>query len=189
MPLPLGHTAIGFATHSLTSHDDDFANKWQLAIMIIILSNLPDIDVIFGLILHNNGSAFHRGPTHSILFAIIMGYIASKLWKLCSRIPTMDFKTCFMLIFSHVFADYLLTNSPVSFYWPFEVNWSVGHSGWREVFNSVLFDAVRDTGILVVCVLIILLSVIVKRKSHLKSRKLARSLVQINNGERTPINN
>jgi hypothetical protein len=84
MPLPIGHSAIGFATHSLISNDKASFNKWHMAIFIIILSNLPDMDVLFGLILQNNGSAFHRGPTHSILFALIMGYIASKSSKIWS---------------------------------------------------------------------------------------------------------
>jgi membrane-bound metal-dependent hydrolase YbcI (DUF457 family) len=180
MPLPLGHAAIGFATHSITSHDNFYPNKWQLAIMIVILSNLPDIDVVFGLILHNNGSAFHRGPTHSILYALIMGFIASKSWKLWSRIPILPFKTCFILILSHVVADCFLTNSPVSFYWPFEVNWSIGHCGWLDVFNSVLFDAVKDTGILVVCTFIIVFAMFFKRNFYLKSKKLALSILKNN---------
>ena len=89
MPLPIGHSAIGFATHSLISNDKANFNKWHMAIFIILFSNLPDMDVLFGLILQNNGSAFHRGPTHSILFAFIMGYIASKSSKIWSYIPVV----------------------------------------------------------------------------------------------------
>ena len=163
MPLPIGHSAIGFATHSLISNDRANFNKWHMAIFIIILSNLPDIDVLFGLILQNNGSAFHRGPTHSILFAFIMGYVASKSSKVWSYIPKASFKTCFMLILSHVVADYFLTSSPVSFCWPIEVSFSTGNSGWSHVFHTVLFDAAQDTGILLVCTLIIILVLIFKR--------------------------
>ena len=163
MPLPLGHSAIGFATHSIISNDKDHINRWSVAMVIVILSNLPDIDVLFGLMLQNNGSAFHRGPTHSILFALIMGFVASKSSKLWSRIPTLGFKTCFILILSHVIADYFLTNTPVSFYWPFEVSWSTGNSGWSDVLNTVLFDAVEDTGILFICTAMILLVMIFRR--------------------------
>ena len=174
MPLPLGHAAIGFAAHSIISNDKGRFNKWKVAVFIVILSNLPDIDILFGLILQNNGSAFHRGPTHSILVALILGFLASKSWKLWSQIPVMSFKTCFMLILSHVIADYFLTNSPVSFYWPIEVSWSTGNSGWSNVFHSVLFDAVEDIGILFVCTLIIM-SVIVFRRLYFsrKTRFLA----------------
>jgi membrane-bound metal-dependent hydrolase YbcI (DUF457 family) len=165
MPLPLGHAAIGFATHSIITNDKGHLNKWKVAIFVVILSNLPDIDILFGLMLQNNGSAFHRGPTHSILFALILGFLASKSWKLWSQIPRIKFKTCFMLILSHVIADYFLTNSPVSFYWPIEVSWSTGNSGWGHIFHTVLFDAIEDIGILFVCTLIIM-SVIVFRRLY-----------------------
>jgi membrane-bound metal-dependent hydrolase YbcI (DUF457 family) len=77
--LPLGHSAIGFTTYCLISKSTSSFNQWKLAVFIIILSNLPDMDVLFGLILQNNGSAIHRGPTHSILFAFIMGFAAPKI--------------------------------------------------------------------------------------------------------------
>jgi len=172
MPLPLGHAAIGFATHSIISNDKGSFNKWKVAIFIVILSNLPDIDILFGLMLQNNGSAFHRGPTHSILFALIMGFLASKSWKLWSQIPKINFKTCFMLILSHVIADYFLTNSPVSFYWPIEVSWSTGNSGWSHVFHTVLFDAVEDIGILFVCTLIIMSVIVFRRFYTLRKTRL-----------------
>jgi len=176
VPLPLGHSAIGFATHSLISKDKDCFNKWQVAIFIVILSNLPDIDVLLGLIIQNNGSAFHRGPTHSILFALIMGFIASQSSKLWSQIPKISFKTCFLLILSHVVSDYFLTNSPVSFYWPFEVSWSTGNSGWSQVLNTVFFDAVEDTAILLICTCIIMLVMIFRRFYFLRKTKLSDSL-------------
>jgi len=172
MPLPLGHSAIGFATHSLISNDKGCFNKWRVAIFIVILSNLPDIDVLLGLVLQNNGSAFHRGPTHSILFALILGFVASKSSKLWSQIPLISFKTCFMLILSHVVADYFLTNSPVSFYWPFEVRWSTGNSGWSQVLHTVFFDAVQDTGILFICTCIIMLAMMFRRFYFLRKTKL-----------------
>ena len=173
MPLPLGHSAIGFATHSLISNDKGCFNKWKTATFIVILSNLPDIDVLFGLFLQNNASAFHRGPTHSILFALIMGFIASKSSKLWSQIPRTSFKTGFMLILSHVVADCFLTNSPVSFYWPFEVSWSTGNSGWGDVLHTVVFDAIEDTGILLICTCIIMLVMIFRRLYNLRKTKLA----------------
>ena len=180
MPLPLGHSAIGFATHCLISNNKSRFDKWKLAIFIIILSNLPDIDVLLGLILQNNGSTFHRGPTHSILFALLMGFAASKSSRLWSQIPTISFKTCFFLILSHVAADYFLTNSPVSFYWPFEVNWSTGNSGWSQVLHTVFFGAVEDAGILFTCIGIITLNMILRR--YFFTRKLRLLTTAVSNG-------
>jgi hypothetical protein len=72
---------------------------------------------------------------------------------------------CFLLLISHVVADAVLTSSPVSFWWPLELNWSTGYSGWREVIQSVLFGAFRDLGIIVVSGMIILLNRLVRHKS------------------------
>ena len=172
MPLPLGHSAIGFATHSLISHNGGSFNKWKVAIFIVILSNLPDIDVLFGLILQNNGNALHRGPTHSILFALIIGFLASKSSKLWRHIPKISFKTGFMLVLSHVVADYFFTNSPVSFYWPFEVRWSTGNSGWSSVLHTVFFEAAQDSSILLICTGIVVLVMIFRRFHFLRKTKL-----------------
>jgi membrane-bound metal-dependent hydrolase YbcI (DUF457 family) len=172
MPLPLGHSAIGFATHCLISKNTSSFNQWKLAIFIIILSNLPDIDVLFGLILQSNGSAFHRGPTHSILFALIIGFAASKSSRLWSQIPVISFKICFFLILSHVVADYFLTNSPVSSFWPFEVSWSTGNFGWIQVLHTVFFNAMEDAGIVITCSIVILAIMILRRFYFPKKAKL-----------------
>jgi membrane-bound metal-dependent hydrolase YbcI (DUF457 family) len=172
MPLPLGHSAIGFATHCLISKNTTSVNRWKLAIFIIILSNLPDIDVLFGLILQGNGSAFHRGPTHSILFALIMGFAVSKFSKLCSQIPVISFKICFFLILSHVVADYFLTNSPVSSFWPLDVSWSTGNYGWIQVLHTVFFNAMEDAGIVIICSIVILVIMILRRLYFSSKAKL-----------------
>ncbi|MBC2709997.1 MAG: metal-dependent hydrolase [Desulfosarcina sp.] len=174
MPLPLGHSAIGFATHSIISNDKSYfnENKLQVTIFIVILSNLPDIDVLFGLILQNNGDAFHRGPTHSILFALIMGFVASRASNIWSKIPSMSFKTCFIIILSHVVADFFLTSSPVSFCWPFEVNWSTGNSGWSQVFHAVFFEAVKDATILFICTFTIMITILFRRSFDKKQTEM-----------------
>lgn len=147
MPLPLGHLAIGLATHELSSNRSAFS-RWKLFAAILVLSNLPDIDVVFGLLLQWNGSAFHRGPTHSLLFAGAMGLLASCAAKFWSRLPQLGFWSCFALVLSHVAADALLSTSAVSFFWPLETNWSVGHSGWKDVFGMVLMGNAQDAWII-----------------------------------------
>ena len=143
MPLPIGHIAIGLATHELTTTRSAFS-RWRLFAAIVVLTNLPDIDVIFGLLLQWNGSAFHRGPTHSLLFALVMGVLASMASSKWSWLPRLGFWACFSLILSHVAADALLSTSAVSFFWPLETNWSTGHSGWQDVVSMVLKGDVQD---------------------------------------------
>jgi inner membrane protein len=147
MPLPLGHFAIGLATHELSSGRSAFG-RWKLFAAVLVLSNLPDVDVIFGLLIDWNGSAFHRGPTHSLLFALAMGFLLSKASEIWTGLPRLGFFNCFTLILSHVAADALLSTSSVSFFWPFETNWSVGYSGWNDVFGMVLKGNAQDAWII-----------------------------------------
>jgi membrane-bound metal-dependent hydrolase YbcI (DUF457 family) len=146
MPLPLGHIAIGLATHEVT-HVRSAFNHWRLLAVIAVLANLPDIDVLLGLLLKWNGSAFHRGPTHSLLFALVMGFLASRGSCFWGRIPRLGFWTCFALILSHVAADAWLSTSAVSFFWPLEVNWSTGHTGWQDVVAMIMKGDVQDAWI------------------------------------------
>ena len=165
MPLPLGHTAAGLAIHDVYAKGRSPLGLWKTLAFVIVLTNLPDIDVLVGLIVHGNGNFFHRGPTHSLLFAVIMAFLVSNSWRCWSRIPKVNFLFCFLLILSHVVADAVLTAAPVSFWWPLELNLSTGYSGWREVIQSVLFGAFRDLGIIVVSGMIILINRLVRHKT------------------------
>lgn len=165
MPLPLGHTAAGLAIHDVYAKGNSTLGLWKTLALVIVLTNLPDIDVLVGLIVHGNGNFFHRGPTHSLLFALVIALLASNVWRCWSRIPKLNFLFCFLLLLSHVVADAVLTSSPVSFWWPLELHLSTGYSGWREVIQSVLFGAFRDLGIIVVSGMIILLNRLVRHKS------------------------
>lgn len=144
MPFPLGHTAIGLATYETARKEGVCSSRTALFVYIIILANLPDLDMLFGLLVEGNGAAFHRGPTHSLLFALLAGYLASKAGRYWRRIPQLDFGLCALLIFSHVIADMVLTASPVSLLWPFEAHWSQGHSGWSDIIHMALFQGIQD---------------------------------------------
>lgn len=155
MPLPLGHLAIGLATHELSSGQSAFS-RWKLFAAILVLANLPDIDVILGLLIEWNGSAFHRGPTHSLLFALASGFLASRTSGIWTGFPRLGFPICFALILSHVAADALLSTSPVSWFWPLEANWSAGHSGWQDVFGTVLKGNAQDASIILAATAVIM---------------------------------
>jgi membrane-bound metal-dependent hydrolase YbcI (DUF457 family) len=167
MPLPLGHTAVGLAVQDICFKDHSATNRWPYVLFIAILANLPDIDVLIGLLFQGNGNAYHRGPTHSLAFAFLMGFLASNAWKLWRHIPKMNFLACFMIILSHVGADFLLTSSSVSFFWPLEVHWVAGFKGWGDVISQVFLGAFRDVGIIITCgVLMILKRLITQMRHH-----------------------
>ena len=170
MPLPLGHIAIGLAAHEVGTTRSAFS-RWKLFAAIVVLSNLPDIDVIIGLLFQWNGSAFHRGPTHSLLFALAFGFLASRAAAIWDRLPRLGFWICFSLILSHVVADALLSTSAVSFFWPLETNWSTGHSGWRDVISMVLKGDEQDAWIALSCAAVIMVQ---RAARSLKTNRLLR---------------
>jgi membrane-bound metal-dependent hydrolase YbcI (DUF457 family) len=157
MPLPIGHAVIGFTTQSLFGTEESRSGRWKALLGILILSNLPDVDVLLGIVFHGNGNVFHRGPTHSLIFALIGGFLATRVLRLWSQLPKFSFRICFLFILSHVVADLVFTSSPVSFFWPITVNWSNGYIELRHVVNLVLFGNYRDAEIIIGCVLFIIL--------------------------------
>jgi membrane-bound metal-dependent hydrolase YbcI (DUF457 family) len=163
MPLPMGHTAIGLAACELSTNNNSTLSRLKIIIFLTILANMPDFDVIVGLLIKWNGNAFHRGPTHSLIFALIMGFLASRAWKFSSQIPRMKFEICFLIIFSHILADFFFTSSSVSFFWPFEVSWSSGYSGWGDVLTSIFFQGFQDVGIIIGSAISIILVRLIRR--------------------------
>jgi LexA-binding, inner membrane-associated putative hydrolase len=157
MPLPIGHATIGFTIHGLCDANESGFCRWKPLLGILILSNLPDVDVVLGIVFHGNGNVFHRGPTHSLIFALIGGFLVSRVWKLWSQLPRFSFRMCLLLILSHIVADFAFTSSPISFCWPITTNWIDGYSGLRQVVNLVLFENYQDAKIIIGCALLIVL--------------------------------
>jgi membrane-bound metal-dependent hydrolase YbcI (DUF457 family) len=163
MPFPLGHAAIGFATNELCSKSDDRSRWWVEVLFIAIVSNLPDADVIVGLVLQGNGGAFHRGPTHSLVFAVCVGVIVANAWKMWSKIPVVSFTSCFLLCVSHIVSDAFLTNSPVSFLWPLDLHLSGGDFGWMVILRSAFLPSLQDAELTIGCGVVILLMRMVRQ--------------------------
>jgi membrane-bound metal-dependent hydrolase YbcI (DUF457 family) len=168
MPLPIGHTAIGLAAAASLQTTPATGSRLAQFIFITVLANLPDIDMVFGLLIHSNGSIYHRGATHSLLFALLAGFAASHMWRLWHRIPRFGFQLCAVLVFSHVAADMLLTSAPVSLLWPLESNPSSGHSGWGQVINAVVFESVQDLGIVVAAIAFLLVLRTIRSNRHIR---------------------
>jgi hypothetical protein len=162
MPLPLAHSAIGFVTTEFFGKNQSLENRWKRWVFVVVLANLPDLDMLAGLLFRGDGNAFHRGPTHSLLFALAMGWVASNAWRHWLRDETFSFPFSVGLILSHVLADALFTTSPVSFLWPLEVYWSTGQCGWLDVIDSLLFQTWSDIGLVLASATLILCSRLVR---------------------------
>ena len=89
-----------------------------------------------------------------------MATYAGRYWL---KIPKISYRQSALLIFSHVIADAVFTDARVSFFWPFELYWSPGHSGWTDVIHSIIFDGFKDGWIVLGCAVAIVLSRLVRR--------------------------
>lgn len=168
MPLPIGHTAIGLVAAETVQDTHTSGSRLAQFLFVCVLANLPDIDTLFGLLIHGNGSIFHRGPTHSLLFALLAGLAASQMWRLWRRIPRFGFQLCALLVFSHVASDMLLTSAPVSLLWPLESNAMPGHNGWFQVINTVMFKSVQDLGIVVAAIAYLMVLRTIRSAGHMR---------------------
>ena len=138
MPTPLGHAAFGLALHELQPKGTFNLGPGKTLILVSVLANLPDVDVLLGLILCGNGGAFHRGITHSILFALVTSLLLSNGWRYWSRIPKLGFLWCFLLITSHLLADAIFSSSPISLLWPFDRHSIAWYCGWKKLLQTFL---------------------------------------------------
>src|SRR5437773_1781296 len=81
----VGHVAVGLAAARLKKTPDGFAT-WSWAFLLVVLSALPDIDVVAFVLGIPYGAPFgHRGAIHSLAFALLVGIIVWALaiwWRL-----------------------------------------------------------------------------------------------------------
>jgi len=157
MSLPLGHAAFGLTAYDLTTSPGKVSvfRQWKVLAVVIILSNFPDIDVLLGLLYSGNGALFHRGPTHSLLFACFFAL----LYKICARkwktLPSIGFSYSFLLISTHLLADYFFTDAPISLFWPFELSLTTGFQGWGDIVHSIIFKTSNDITIIILCATVV----------------------------------
>ena len=165
MPSPLGHAAFGLAVHELQPKGASKLGPGKTFVLVSVLANFPDIDVLLGLIFWGNGGAFHRGITHSIVFALVTSLFLSNSWRCWSRIPKLGFLWCFCIITSHLLTDAIFSSSPVSLLWPFERHNTAWYCDWNKALQTFLHMDLKHFLIILGCgVLIGLLRVIKDRR-------------------------
>ncbi len=79
---------------------------WKTLVLFTALANLPDIDLLIGYSVARNPHLFHSGPTHSLVFALLMGTLVSAFpMRSLSRLTAIAVFTA--IIFSHDLIDSL----------------------------------------------------------------------------------
>lgn len=105
MPSPLGHSLIGSAFYAGLNRQHRLLQDLPFFFFIILLSNLPDIDIIFGL-LAGQPEKYHPLYTHTLGFTILTGlvlWLTAKVFRL--KNPAGLALLGFSLVFLHVLTD------------------------------------------------------------------------------------
>ncbi|MDD5358773.1 MAG: metal-dependent hydrolase [Sulfurovaceae bacterium] len=118
MPTIISHVAVPLAAGVGLGRD---VISRRLIFVGFIASIMPDFDVVaFRLGIAYSDQLGHRGFTHSILFAIILGIFAALFYSKLKTKPLVAFIFVFIATISHGLLD-MLTNGGlgIAFFWPF----------------------------------------------------------------------
>jgi len=116
MALPVAHCLIGASVVVALWQNKPSESIWRPMILGALVAMLPDLDFIFTWFLHLS-SDWHRGFSHSIVFAYLLGWGASRL------LGRRDFRSVLVIgtaAASHGILDALTsTKGGVELLWPF----------------------------------------------------------------------
>ncbi|MCA9736292.1 MAG: metal-dependent hydrolase [Gemmatimonadota bacterium] len=125
MPTSIGHVVGGYTAVELVGARPGSTPRSRLLWILglsIVAANAPDLDFLPGLIL-GRATAFHRGPTHSLLATLVVPLLLAGL----TRRWTGSFWTVFLATWaaysSHVVLDLLIPDplgeGGIGLLWPF----------------------------------------------------------------------
>jgi inner membrane protein len=131
MPLPIAHALVG-ASLAAAIHTRPDTLRYRVALISgAILANAPDLDFVLVFTLHSR--AWHRGFTHSLVFA---GFVCL-LFVLTFGTRRLRDALAYGLAFaSHGLLDFLTTKEGggVELFWPFSAGrLALGWAGLSEI--------------------------------------------------------
>src|SRR5919205_3420809 len=99
MPLPIAHGLVGASAMTLALKDASPARNWKLLLASAALAACPDLDYALG-------TAWHRGPTHSLFFAAVVGLVCFAATRFSNLRVTLG---CTAAVVSHGLLDFATT--------------------------------------------------------------------------------
>jgi membrane-bound metal-dependent hydrolase YbcI (DUF457 family) len=143
MPLPVAHACVGAAVIAAVRPRGTTKNDLWLAMFLgAVLANCPDLDFILVRTTQDHG--WHRGPTHSLFFALVAGLIALALMGASRLREAAGYGLAFM---SHGLLDFATTKmgGGVELLWPFtNERFKLGVVGVSEILHGFgLVDMLR----------------------------------------------
>src|SRR5256885_9604202 len=122
MPTVFSHAAVGFVATKVAA--DATAPNRRIAVAAMALAALPDADALFISVIPYNSPLGHRGLTHSLAFAAIVGLLVAALFSNIGWARPHPFGSLALLfalvIASHGFFDAMTDGGlGVAFFAPF----------------------------------------------------------------------
>lgn len=165
MPTPVAHTICGYVIYDGTIKKEKKID-WKMLLIVIFLANLPDIDYLPGLFI-DKPNIFHHGATHSIFFAVVVGFLTAFLFSFRkSKTFWKHFFIFFALCFSHSVLDFFTkdTSLPLGeqLLWPFTDNYylspvtifrDVSKGGTNKSFLMSAFEIYNFITVLTECII------------------------------------
>jgi len=110
MPLPIAHGLLGASIVAATLPDASPARNWKLMLAGAALASCPDLDYFLA-------TSQHRGFTHSLIFASIIGMVFFAVWGTTNIRLAIS---CAAALFSHALLDFATTKTMpgVELLWP-----------------------------------------------------------------------
>jgi inner membrane protein len=117
----LGHGLVGISVASAIGGNQPAGKRRKLLLIAALTAIVPDLDILVYIAFGPLGITPHRGITHTLLFAAMMG---AALAAISRSYFSLNFRTAFLLfsgvMVSHLLLDYLMGCGPaVPFFWPF----------------------------------------------------------------------
>lgn len=116
MALPLAHGLFGASVVAVSIPGVSIIRDWRALLMGAGVAICPDVDYLFYLGLRL-GESWHRSFSHSIVFALAVGLLASSLTRATN---TRGFLVYSLAALSHPILDALTSQGTggVEFFWP-----------------------------------------------------------------------
>jgi len=120
----VGHVVVGMAAARVYRAEGSLQRaSWAAMLLWAALSFLPDADVIgFGLGVRYEDPWGHRGATHSLMFALIVGVAAALVARLLRRPALRTGVMATLVVSSHALLDTLTDGGlGCALFWPFDL--------------------------------------------------------------------
>ncbi len=152
MPLPFGHSLMGYTLYETMPHKAKGLN-WRMLMLFIVIANLPDIDFLPGFLGGNPNIYHHHYLSHSIGFAVFIGGMFAWFFSFKKGGNFLSYFLIFTSVcYSHIIMDLVTadTGEPfgVPMFWPltktyyyspFSIFMSLHKIGLNKEFIQSLF--------------------------------------------------